>query len=152
MQVSSPAFEAGALMPKTFAADGRNFSPPLEWTDIPEGAKGYALICEDPDAPRGTFTHWLLYNLPPDMTAVPQAFSRSERISDSIKEGRNDSGTVGWFGPKPPSGSQHNYVFRVFALNEKTNLPEGLKREELLREIGPRVIAERQFSARFRSR
>lgn len=115
LSLSSPAFPAGSTVPQRFTCDGQNVSPPLRWSPAPSRARSLALQLEDPDAPGGVFTHWLLWNLPPRSRGVPT------HVSWRL-QGRNSFGRVGWSGPCPPQGSTHHYVFTLFALDRKLAL------------------------------
>jgi hypothetical protein len=136
--LKSSAFAEGQPIPKLYTCDGDNVSPPLEWSNVPKEAKSLALIVEDPDAPLGLFTHWIVYNLPPTTKGLPQGV---RAIDANIPQGRNDFGKVGYGGPCPPSGT-HRYVFRLYALND--TLDRGsrqLKRAELLTMMRGRSVA-----------
>lgn len=117
MRLSSPAFEPQASIPQRFTADGANVSPPLEWSDVPKDAKSLALIVEDPDAPdpaapKVVWSHWVVYNIPPDTRGLPE----KGPLPDGAIEGLNDWKKSGWGGPSPPVG-RHRYFFRLFALD-----------------------------------
>lgn len=110
LELRSPAFEDGEPLPRRFAHDADNVSPPLEWFDVPDGAQELALLCEDPDAPSGTFTHWVVAGLDPRSTHL------EEGAPPPAVAGRNDLGEIGWMGPEPPVGDgPHRYVFTLFA-------------------------------------
>ena len=115
--VSSPAFAEAAPIPRAHTCDGEDASPALRWEGLPENAASLALICEDPDAPRGTFIHWVLWNLPPDTRELPEDLPKSAALPSGAKQGRNDFGSVGYRGPCPPPGHPHRYYFRLFALD-----------------------------------
>lgn len=141
MQLQSQAFENGGAIPNKYSANADNLSPPLAWSDVPAKTKSFALVCEDPDAPGGTFVHWAIYNIPPDWRSLPENASRL-RLAHNVHQGINDAGDVGYFGPKPPGSEKHHYRFRLFALNDKTNFDDGLSEQELLEQIGSKVIDE----------
>ncbi len=114
----SSAFKAGESIPKRYTADGSNVSPELSWTAIPAGTKSFALICEDPDAPSGTWIHWIIYDIPAGKTTLPQAITNQATLADQTKQGINSFRRVGYGGPSPPPGSVHRYFFRLYALND----------------------------------
>jgi Raf kinase inhibitor-like YbhB/YbcL family protein len=145
MKLTSTAFENHELIPEKFSANSENASPPLQWKDTPQGTSNFAVIVEDPDAPMGDFTHWLLYNLPGSTTSLPANAARAGELPQGAEEGLNSLHRVGWFGPKPPFGERHRYKFRLFALKEETHLPAGLNKDELLEAIGPLTIAETEL-------
>lgn len=113
LQISSPAISDGATIPNEFTCSGKNQSPPLSWTDVPSNTKSLALLVEDPDAPVGTFVHWVVYDISPGTTGVKPGVSNG-------KEGLNSAGKAAYMGPCPPPGNPHHYHFRLFALD--TNL------------------------------
>lgn len=120
LQIESPAFSDGDLIPRKYAAVGDNVSPPLHFSNIPPGTRELALIVDDPDAPRAEpFTHWVVYKIPPTMTDFPEAAGGASHTGQLV-EGRNDAQTNGYFGPKPPPGhGPHHYHFRLFALDRE---------------------------------
>src|SRR5437667_246924 len=119
LELTSTAFQEGQSVPPEYTADGRNLSPPLTWHDPPAGTKSFALICEDPDAPRGTFTHWVVFNIPAEARELPEGVQRSEGLANGTRQGRTDFGKVGYFGPKPPEGKPHRYFFKLFDLRRE---------------------------------
>jgi Raf kinase inhibitor-like YbhB/YbcL family protein len=131
MQVSSSAFSEGAPIPKEYTADGRNTSPPLQWGDAPAGTQSFAVILDDPDAPRGLFTHWVLFNLPADRHDLPPAIPTDREVLGGTRQGANSFGDVGYGGPSPPKGKPHRYFFHVYALDRKLDLEAGAKRSDL---------------------
>jgi len=147
--VASPAFKEGELMPKEFTADGENVSPPLAWSNVPDDAKSIALVCEDPDAPRGTFVHWVIFNIDPKASGLPRAVPTAAMLQGGAQQGRNDFGKVGYGGPAPPAGPAHRYYFKVYALDAPLALESGAKKEDLLSEIEGHVLAEGQVMARY---
>lgn len=129
MELHSEAFRSGDTIPVEHTADGENRSPPLSWSDAPEGTRAFALIVHDPDAPRGDWVHWVLYDLSPDKSSL------DEGASDGGRPGKNDFGQLGWGGPSPPPGSPHHYVFELVALDAPLGLPKGATRDEVERAI-----------------
>lgn len=134
MKLKSPAFEEGQLIPPIYTCDGDNINPPLEITDVPANAQSLALIVDDPDAPNGTFTHWLLWNMSPLTREI------SENISPGVaSQGMNGAGQQGYLGACPPSGV-HRYHFKLYALNKNLDVTLNISREELEEEIEGSVI------------
>jgi Raf kinase inhibitor-like YbhB/YbcL family protein len=146
IRLQSPAFPEGGAIPKLCTCDGKDVSPPLRWSGIPEAARSLALVVEDPDAPRGTWTHWVLFDIPADVGELSEGMPTEERValgkdSRTALQGRNDFGRTGYGGPCPPGGT-HRYVFRLFALDTESVLGPGATREQLLRAIRGHVLAE----------
>jgi Raf kinase inhibitor-like YbhB/YbcL family protein len=131
MQLTSSAFDPGGAIPSRFTCEGEDISPEFSWKEAPEETKSFALILHDPDAPRaGGFTHWILYNIPGGTGHIEPSVPKQENITGTGRQGRNDSGEIGYMGPCPPSGT-HRYFARLFALDTELNLPAGATHEEL---------------------
>ena len=140
--LSSPAFAAGGPIPPRYSAEGGNHSPPLAWSPV-AGAKAYALILRDPDAPSGTFTHWLVWNIPGAAAGLPE-----DGIA-GMTAGINDGRSVGYFGPMPPYGL-HHYHFQLFALDAPLALPSGADLSQLNAAIKGHVLARGELVGTFR--
>ena len=127
-----------------FTCDGEEVSPTLVWRDVPSGAQELALVVEDPDAPEGTFTHWLVYGLDPGVDSLPNAIGPWPRMSSprALRQGQNDFGRVGYAGPCPPPSEEHEYVFRLLALDQRIELPPGATRPQFDAAVEPHVIEE----------
>jgi len=147
-QIKSTAFEHGGNIPKKYTCDGADVSPPLSWTSPPEATKSLALICDDPDAPMGTWVHWVLFDLPPNTRELPEGVSTQEILPDGSKQGTTDFGRVGYGGPCPPSGT-HRYYFKLYALNANPDLRPGLTKEELLKAIEKNILAQAELMGRY---
>ena len=144
------AFAEGAAIPKLHTCDGADLSPALEWSGEPAGAQGFALIVDDPDAPVGTWNHWLLYDIPADVHSLAQGFKPGQ----AGLSGANDFGKRGYGGPCPPRGhGPHRYFFKLFALDAASlKLPEGARRAELDRALRGHVLEEAQYMGRYERR
>ena len=142
MKVTSSAFQQGANIPSKFSCDGPNTSPPLQISDVPTEAKSLVLIVDDPDAPSGLFTHWVVCNISPQATTI------AEGSTPKGVQGTNDFGKSGYGGPCPPSGT-HRYYFKVFALDRELDLPVGAKRSQLDSAIKGHVIAQGELMGRY---
>jgi Raf kinase inhibitor-like YbhB/YbcL family protein len=140
--LSSPAFKAGAGIPKQHTCDGADLSPALSWSGAPAGTKSFALIADDPDAPVGTWVHWVLYDLPGDATQLPQGVPPDERLSSGAKQGTNDFRKVGYGGPCPPPGKPHRYFFKLYALDTPSTLQPRATKPEVLRGIDGHVLGQ----------
>ena len=143
LTLSSPAFADGAPIPSKYTCDGENVSPPLAWEDAPDETKCFALICDDPDAPRGTFVHWVLYALPGSATELPERLPTTPRLEIGARQGKNSAGKVGYMGPCPPGGT-HRYFFTLYALDGVPELPAEPSKEQLLAAIRSHILADAQ--------
>ena len=112
MEIKSPAFSEGQAIPSKYTCDGKDVSPPITWSETPRGTKSLALIADDPDAPMGTWVHWVIYNLPPGTRQLPEELPTDGRLPDGTIQGKTDFGRAGYGGPCPPSGT-HRYFFRL---------------------------------------
>jgi Raf kinase inhibitor-like YbhB/YbcL family protein len=153
IHIESPAFAGGGIIPKLYTCDGKDVSPPLKWSGIPEGARSIALICEDPDAPRGTWTHWVIFDLPASIGGLGEGVPAQERVpvtegGETAIQGKNDFGKPGYGGPCPPSGS-HRYFFRIYALDTEPGLAPETTRQDLLRSIKGHVLAEGELMSTY---
>jgi len=142
LTVASAAFGVGQPMPPRYTATAENWSPPLTWSRPPEGTKTIAVLCEDPDAPRGLWVHWVLYNLPPTTRALPEHVPTAALLPDQARQGVNGSGTTGYSGPYPPPGTPHRYFFKVVALDTVLELPAKTTRAQLLEAVAGHILAE----------
>ena len=142
MQLTSTAFKEGDPIPEQYTGDGKDRSPALKWTGAPNGTKSFALICEDPDAPKKTWTHWVLFNVPADSHELPEGVPADKTVLGGAKQGVNDFGKLGYGGPKPPKGSSHRYYFKLHALDTTLDLPAGATRQQVLDALKGHVVAE----------
>jgi Raf kinase inhibitor-like YbhB/YbcL family protein len=151
MELKSTAFEAGAMIPKQYTGDGQNISPPLVWDAVPNNTASLALICDDPDAPMGTWVHWVIFNLPADIQELPENIPLQKSLANGAKQGTNDFHTIGYGGPCPPRG-EHRYFFKLYALDTKLNLDAGVKKENLLKAIEGHILGESKLLGKYRRR
>ncbi|HTX60900.1 MAG TPA: YbhB/YbcL family Raf kinase inhibitor-like protein [Methanobacterium sp.] len=148
IKITSPVFNEGEPIPARYSCNNVNVSPPLEFKDIPENTVSIAVILEDPDAPGGLFTHWIIFNLPADTNGLSEHIMPRELMDDGSKHGMNSFGLVGYGGPCPPSGT-HRYFFRVYALDVKLDLPPLVEREELLRAFEGHILDQGELMGVF---
>ena len=139
LQVTSPSFAHEGAIPLEFTCDGADVSPALSWTDGPDGTASYALIMDDPDAPRGTWVHWVAWNIP--NPSLVDAIPAQETLDDGTMQGMNSWPRLGYGGPCPPSGS-HRYYFKVYALDAKLDLPPATNKEALLKAMEGHILAQ----------
>ncbi len=149
MRIISSAFEEGAMIPKKYTCDSIDISPELEWSLVPDSTKTFALICDDPDAPVGTWVHWVLFNLPGDIKKLSENVPPLEILTNRAKQGKNDFGKIGYGGPCPPGGT-HRYYFKVYALDEKINAEAGITKSELLKAMEGHILSEGQLMGRYK--
>ena len=148
-QLKSPDFATGAEIPKQFTCSGSDISPALEWTDPPAGTKSFALIADDPDAPSGTWVHWVLYNVPESVRALAENFPKSEQANDGSLQGRNDFGKIGYGGPCPPPGKPHRYFFKLYALDSKLSLKAGATKRDVEVDMKDHILSKSEYMGRF---
>jgi Raf kinase inhibitor-like YbhB/YbcL family protein len=147
MQLTSTTFKEGAPIPASHAYEDKNQSPPLKWRDVPEGVKSFALICDDPDAPRGTWVHWVLFNIPAETRELPSVPGGKVDLPGAI-QGKNDFKKLGYGGPAPPSGT-HHYHFKLYALDQLLDLKEGATKDDAVKAMKGHVLAQGQLMGTF---
>ncbi len=145
----SPAFPNNGTLPPRFACDGADRSPPLRWLGAPDGTGSFALVMKDPDAPRGEWVHWLLYEIPAELRGLGEGLPRVTEITGVGRQGINDYGQLGYGGPCPPPGPPHRYIFTLYALETRLDLPPGIRLAELKRVIQDHILAHSQWSGRY---
>ena len=157
VQITSAAFITGQPIPQKYTGRSDDFSPPLSWSAtsaLPQRSaqiKSFALICDDPDAPLGAFTHWVIYNLPPTATGLPENVARTESLPDGSRQGRNSFGNTGYNGPAPPPGKPHRYYFTLYALDTVLNPGPTVDKRALLSAMNGHVLASGQLMGTFQS-
>jgi len=150
--LQSPQFNDGGDIPRQFTCDGEDISPILRWDGAPPATKSFCLVTEDPDAPMGTFIHWVLYDLPENTRDLPQNLPKRKELPNGARQGRNDFGRIGYGGPCPPPGPAHRYYFRLFALDTRLGLAPGVTRAELDRAMKSHVLAQTALMGRYKRR
>jgi Raf kinase inhibitor-like YbhB/YbcL family protein len=144
--IKSKAFEPDAVIPRAYTGEGRNVSPPLEWSGGPSETEAYSLIVDDPDAPKGTFTHWVVYDIPAIETNLPEDVAHVGKFTDGRAQGTNDYDHRGWDGPLPPKGhGTHHYHFKLYALDAPLGLDAGASKEEVERAMRGHVLDEAEL-------
>ena len=149
LHLTSAAFTHGGKIPTRFTCDGADVSPNLQWTAAPTGAKSLAIVMDDPDA-AADFTHWLAYNIPPDIRELAEGASAQAAMPHGSAQGTNDFTRIGYGGPCPPAGKPHHYVFRLYALDIRLDLPPGASRIQLDSAIEHHIVAEGQIIGIYR--
>ena len=149
IQLSSPAFGEGEMIPERYTCDGADVSPALKWSAVPAGTKSLALICDDPDAPMGTWVHWVIYGISPDTYEMPESVPMNETVLKGARQGKNDFRRIGYGGPCPPRGPAHRYYFKLYALDADINLKAGATKKELLKLIENHILAKGQLMGKY---
>jgi Raf kinase inhibitor-like YbhB/YbcL family protein len=148
MEVTSSSFQ-GNQIPAKFTCNGAGISPQLAWSAPPAGTVSYALIVTDPDAPRGTFVHWVLYDLPAATRALPEGVPTQGQLADGARQGRNDADSLGYAGPCPPGHTPHHYHFTLYALDARLNLPAGATRAQVESAMQGHILASGELVGMF---
>ncbi len=148
--MKSQAFQEGGWIPSQCTCDGKDLSPDLAWSGAPDGTKSFALICEDPDAPMGTWIHWVVFNIPARLSRLPMGVPTTRELAEGARQGLNDFHRIGYGGPCPPKGSTHRYFFTLYALDTILSLDPGIRKEDLLRAMKGHVLSETRLMGRYR--
>lgn len=146
--MTSTAFKNNERMPAKYTGEGANVSPPLEWGDPPAGTQSFALIGDDPDAPRGTWDHWLIWNLPGTLRKLPEGIAKSQALPDlgGARQGNNSWPKIGYDGPMPPPGKVHHYNFVLYALDAPLDLKAGADKKALLAAMKGHIVGEAKLT------
>lgn len=143
--LSSAAFDPGGQIPSRYSCDGADQSPALAWRDSPRGTKSFALIVDDPDAPAGTWVHWVVYDMPAETTTLAEGVAKSDALPSGVKQGINDFRKVGYNGPCPPPGKPHRYFFKLYALDGPTGLEPRATKAQILRTIEGHILGQTEM-------
>lgn len=149
LSISSPAFQDGERIPAKYTCQGQDISPPLKWSQVPDETQSLALIVDDPDAPSGVFTHWVIFNLPPDSRELPEAVPAASQLPSSALQGKNDFGKIGYGGPCPPPGYPHRYLFTLYALDRQLDLKAGSSKQQVLNAMEGHILAQGQLTGTY---
>lgn len=149
LNLTSPDFGSGATIPKKFTCDGEDLSPALQWKAPAAATQSFALIADDPDAPVGTWVHWVLFDLPPTLRSLPQNFPKDQQASDGSRQGMNDFDKIGYAGPCPPPGKPHRYFFKLYALDTRLNLKPGATKKDVERAMQGHILARGEYLGRY---
>ena len=149
LTVESESFAPGGRIPTKYTCDGENVSPPISWSEGPEGTREFALLCDDPDAPGGVFVHWVLWGIPKGTTQLKEGIAAGDASLGSAQSGTNSFQLRGYRGPCPPPGKPHRYFFRIFALDGAVTLRAGASRGELDRAMNGHVVAQGEVVGKY---
>lgn len=151
--LATPAFDNNGTIPRKYTCDGEDLSPALKWADVPAGTRSFALIMDDPDAPPGTWVHWVIYDIPGDAKGLDEGLPKRETLPNGAKQGLcwgvNDFSKVGYYGPCPPPGKPHRYFFKLYALDTKLALPAKATRSQVETKMKGHVLGETQLIGRY---
>ena len=150
MELKTSSFEPSGFIPKRFTCEGENVAPEVEWRNPPAGTQSYAIIEDDPDAPSGTFVHWVVYNVPAKYTRISEGMLKNDAMTPGIRQGTNDFSSIGYSGPCPPPGKAHRYFIRLYALDTTTSLHPAATREELDAAMQGHILARAELMGRFK--
>jgi len=145
LELKSSAFKQSQPIPKKYTCDGSDVSVPLNWNDPPQGTKSFALIVDDPDAPAGTWVHWVLYDVPGDTRELPETKSTDDKLLNGARQGKNDFGKTGYGGPCPPPGRAHRYFFKLYALDRALGLQPSATKQQLLAAMKGHTLGEAEL-------
>jgi Raf kinase inhibitor-like YbhB/YbcL family protein len=145
----SSSFGEGEIIPLQYTCEGADVSPPLHWSVPPAGTRSYVIIVDDPDAPVGTWVHWVIYNLPLDLRGLSEGVPTDEKVLDGASQGMNDFKRLGYGGPCPPPGKPHRYFFKLYALDKVLNLKPQANKRQVLDACKGHILAETQLMGRF---
>ena len=148
--ITCRAFEPGATIPRVHTCDGDDTSPPLRWESTPKATVSLAILMEDPDAPGGSFTHWIMYNIPADIAMLEKIVPIQKNLSNGAHQGINDFGKVGYRGPCPPSGEEHRYIFRIYALNKKLPPESASDAAQFRQNIADHIIDTAEYMGKYK--
>ena len=149
LTLKSSAFGAGGTIPKKHTCDGADVSPPLTWNDPPAATQSFALIADDPDAPVGTWVHWVFFDLPAKARELPEGVAKQEELAEGSRQGRNDFRKIGYGGPCPPPGGPHRYFFKLYALDAKLNLKAGATKADVEKAMQGHILAQGELMGRY---
>lgn len=150
MNLTSSAFASGSPIPEQFTCKGADMSPAIEWNGAPAKTASFAIIMDDPDAPSGTWVHWVLWDVPASKHALSENVAKSGELDDGARQGRNSFGKIGYNGPCPPPGQTHRYFFRLYALDSTLTLTAGASRADLDAAMKGHVLGTAEYMGRFR--
>lgn len=151
MELKSSAFQPGEMIPAKYTCDGPDVSPPLSWSDPPAGTRSFALISDDPDAPVGTWVHWVMWNIPPSARALEENLPKKDSLPNGAKQGTTDFRRIGYGGPCPPSGT-HRYFFKLYALDTTLDLPPTTTKKALEKATQGHILAQAELMGKYRRR
>jgi len=149
MILTCPSFEPAEMIPPVYTCDGQDISPPLRWTEAPAGTRSFALVSDDPDAPVGTWVHWVVWNIPASVNSLEENQPKKDSLPGGIRQGTTDFRRIGYGGPCPPSGT-HRYFFRLYALDALLDLPATTTKAQMEKAMMGHVLAQAELMGKYR--
>lgn len=149
LRLTTPAFEEGGSIPPRFTCTGEDISPALEWSEPPGGTQSFALIMDDPDAPSGTFVHWVIFNIPASSRGLSEAMPQGASLNDGTQQGLGSSHENGYMGPCPPSGT-HRYFFKLYALDAMLTISSNVGAGDLMKALSGHILANAELMGTFK--
>ena len=149
LEITRPAFQEGGEVPPRHTADGPDVSPEISWGSAPEGTKSFAIICDDPDAPAGTWVHWVIWGIPAGESGLKEGVPKDETLASGARQGKNDFGRTGYGGPAPPPGSAHRYFFKVYAIDRDLLLQPGATKADLEKAMEGHILGSGQLVGKY---
>jgi Raf kinase inhibitor-like YbhB/YbcL family protein len=146
----SSDFSNGGDIAKEFTCSGEDRSPALEWSEAPDGTKSFALIADDPDAPAGTWVHWVVFNIPGSARSLQGGIEKTEQLADGTRQGHNDFHKIGYNGPCPPPGKAHRYFFKLYALDSELKLAPGASKNDVEKAMTGHILGHAEWMGRYR--
>ena len=147
--LSSTAFKEGDRIPVKYTCDGQDISPALVWDEPPQQTEAFVLMVDDPDAPGGVFTHWMIFNIPANTHQFGEGVPIQEQLESGALQGKNDFGKIGYRGPCPPSGSSHRYRFTIYALDQRLNLKAGASKKQVIDAMQGHILAQGRLTGTY---
>ncbi|MFI5144220.1 MAG: YbhB/YbcL family Raf kinase inhibitor-like protein [Ignavibacteria bacterium] len=148
LKITSTTFKEGGMIPKSCSCDGANSSPQLSWSGAPDGVKCFAIIADDPDAPMGTWVHWVIFNIPLDVTSLKENLPKDKTLDNGAVQGKNDFGKTGYDGPCPPGGT-HRYFFKLYALDTMLENDGGMTKADFLKSARGHIVAQAELMGKY---
>jgi len=149
MILTCPSFEPAEMIPPVYTCDGQDISPPLRWTEAPAGTRSFALVSDDPDAPVGTWVHWVVWNIPASVNSLEENQPKKDSLAGGIRQGTTDFRRIGYGGPCPPSGT-HRYFFHLYALDALLELPASTTKAQLEKAMKGHVLGQAELMGKYR--
>jgi Raf kinase inhibitor-like YbhB/YbcL family protein len=148
--VKISSFKEGDQISMQYTCDGKDISPVISWSGFSPETKSYAIIMDDPDAPMGTFVHWVVYNIPYSVKELRENFPKAQVTENGITQGKNDFGKFGYGGPCPPGHKPHRYIFHLYSTLSEPKIPEGMDKKKLLRALDGKILEEKTFTLSYK--